>query len=296
MGIFKLPVISIGGKRGEPARPAPRTFDPAQPSPRDRATPDAPPAVPGIGEGTGSGGARVSIDIPRGQGAVGTRVKRDEGGRISGAPRGAVYTDIPTMFLDNAKEVIARCIQAGLIGDAAARDYFRSYSAYLEQEPGGGYQDFLTYAFNANEEQLTQIASILNSSLDYPLARLEVEPGKVSGGLVGVLEGDLRNFCLRVRVPALAASTSDLLVLGVANPYLVRHVEAAFRAELPELENSYRFYLLLTPGQLATALERAGRGSATEGAEKVGDPESIGEPLEGAVEGEAQGQGVVEVE
>lgn len=234
--------------------------------PHDMAAGGSEPAAP-----------RISVEIPRGQAAVGTRVRRDEGGRISAAPRGAAYTDIPTMFLDNAKEVIARCIQAGIIGDAAARDYFRSYSAYLESEPAEGYQDFLCYAFGENDEQLTQVASVLNSSLDYPLTRLEVDPAKISGGLNGVIEGDLGSLCRRIRVPALSASTTDLVILGVANPYLAKQAEAAFKAELVGQENSYRFYLLLSPAQLRAAIERSGGGGAESAAVEGGGDPGVGE-------------------
>ena len=269
MGIFKLPVISIGGKRPESPVLPPRI--PPLTSPQRAGGGD------GIDEGIAAGPPKVPVEIPRGMPAVGTRVRRDDGGRISANPRGVSYTDIPTIFLDNAKEVIARCIQAGIIGDAAARDYFRSYSAYLETEPEDGYQDFLCYAFGENDEQLSQIASVLNSSLDYPLTRLEVDPSKISGGLNGVIEGDLGSLCQRIRVPALTASTTDLVVLGVANPYLAKHAEAAFKAELVGQENSYRFYLLLSPSQLRAAFERGGAGSRGVGAEsktEVTDEES----------------------
>lgn len=255
MGLFKLPVISIGGRRAEP--PSARPSIPFSPAARDLDSAELRGSEPSH---LSDSGAKVSAEIPRGQVAVGTRVRRDEGGKTSIGGKGALHTDIPTMFLDNAKEVIARCIQAGIIGDAAARDYFRAYSSYLDSEPDGGYHDFLCYAFGENDEQLSQIASVLNSSLDYPLTRLEVDPAKISGGLNGVVEGELGALCQRIRVPALAASTTDLVVLGVANPYLAKQAEAAFKSELAGLENSYRFYLLLSPSQLRAALERSGGG------------------------------------
>lgn len=265
MGIFKLPVISIGGRRGDGGSGSPK---PGQGFPPQRkADGGMMGGVPQHGEGHGipeevPAAPRISIDIPRGQVPSVSRPRRDDAqrGGASGKVHGT-YTDVPTMFLDNAKEVIARCIQAGIIGDSAARDYFRTYSAYLEREPSGGYEDLLSFAFKNNEEQFVQIASILNSSLDYPLARLEVDPSRIAGGLNGILEGDLLSLSSRIRVPVLTASTSDLLVLGVANPYLARHAEAAMRAEIPGQENSYRFYLLLSPDQLRTALGRMGSGT-----------------------------------
>lgn len=257
MGIFKLPVINIGGRKSEPrpAFPAIPPFD---------ATPIHPPREE-MGTSLGGGGSSpplISVQIPKGQVAAGTRVRRGDGGRGSAAVQGVSYTDIPTMFLDNAKEVIARCIQAGIIGDSAARDYFRAYSSYLEEEPSDGYQDFLSFAFGQNDEQFTQIATVLNSSLDYPLTRLELDPLKISGGLNGVTEGDLGSLCRRIRVPPLAASTTDLVVLGVANPYLARHAEAAFKEELAGAENSYRFYLLLSPAKLRAAINKEAEGAA----------------------------------
>lgn len=178
--------------------------------------------------------------------------------KIVEGPNLPVYTDPATMFLENAKEVIARCIQAGIIGDSSARDFFKTYSAYLDEEVEGGHEDFLTFAYKGNEEQCVQIASMLNSSLDYPLTRLEVDPTKVSSGLSGILEGDLLSFCRKTRTPLLTASTSDLLVFGVSNPYLARHVEAAFRSEVPDMESSYRYYLLLSPTQMAEAMGKVG--------------------------------------
>jgi len=257
MGIFKLPVISIGGRRGEGGAPSPMRTPGATPPPAQTPVPEWASGgergpVPERGGAGETPAPKISIDIPKPQSIAGTRIRREEA--VKQSSRGVSYTDIPTLMLDNAKEVIARCIQAGIIGDSAARDYFRSYSAYLESEPSDGYRDFMDFAFFENEEQYTQIASMLNSSLDYPLTRLEVDPTKIASGLNGVLEGDLKSMCQKMRVPALTASTSDLVVLGVANPYLAKHAEAAFKAEIVGQENTYRFYVILTPAQFKTAL------------------------------------------
>jgi hypothetical protein len=253
MGIFKLPVINIGGRRGGGGTSVP-VGTPITPA-TDWAAPTSPSEKrerPGGGGDSPSSPPKISIDIPRTQQIAGARFRREEAAKQ--ASKSLSYTDIPTLMLDNAKEVIARCIQAGIIGDSAARDYFRSYSTYLDSEPSDGYRDFLDFAFADNEEQYMRIAGVLNSSLDYPLSRLEVDPSKIASGLNGVLEGDLLNLCQKMRVPALTASTTDLVVLGVANPYLARHVEAAFKTELVGQENSYRFFVLLSPSQFKNAL------------------------------------------
>lgn len=254
MALFKLPVITIGRKTGSGTglgggTPLNPPVSPASPERRDggqggvsslASIPSYPsPSVPARTL------AREEVVIQR---RTEARIAKSEAKSLP------AYTDPASMFLDNAKEVIARCIQAGIIGDSSARDFFRTYSSYLEEEPDGGYEDFLSYAYKDNEEQCTQIASMLNSSMDYPLTRLEVDPGRVASGFSGILEGDLLSFCRKMRTPLLSASTSDLLVFGVANPYLSRHIEAAFKAELPALENSYRYYLLLNLSQMKEAM------------------------------------------
>lgn len=252
MALFKLPVITIGRKTGSgggyggggaSVPPAPSTAENRE-----------------LRSDSFHGGG-IASPHPAHQGSMstgreGVQVHRRAEVRVpkSEAKVLPVYTDPSSMFLDNAKEVIARCIQAGIIGDSSARDFFRTYSAYLEEEPAGGYEDFLTYAYKDNEEQCTQIASMLNSSLDYPLTRLEVEPNKIASGLSGILEGDLLTLCKKLRTPLLSASTSDLLVFGVTNPYLSRHIEAAIKSEVPLFEDSYRYYLLLTASQMAEAM------------------------------------------
>jgi hypothetical protein len=261
MALFKLPVITIGRKPGGGG--AGRIGDgsglSAQPpplpsyteSPQRHAVPgggtdqytqqqQTPPAYPNTGVYT----ERPSLP----------RRPEPKTVRIAESKNLPQYTDPPTMFLDNAKEVIARCIQAGIIGDSSARDFFKTYSAYLEEEQADGHEDFLTFAYKGNEEQCVQIAAMLNSSLDYPLTRLEVEPSRVASGLNGILEGDLLSFCKKTRTPLITASTSDLLVFGLSNPYLTKHIEAAFKAEVPDMEGSYRYYMLLSPSQMAEAM------------------------------------------
>jgi len=243
MALFKLPVITIGRKTGGGGQGNPRfTLPSVSSSPRETSHE----------RGSEGGGGQPGESR---EGAVASR--RIEPRIVKSESRSLPnYTGPGPMFLDNAKEVIARCIQAGIIGDSSARDFFRTYSAYLEEDSGEGFDDFLTYAYKDNEEQCAQIASMLNSSLDYPLTRLEVEPGKIATGFAGILEGELLTFCRKMKTPLLTASTSDLLVFGVCNPYLARHVEAAFRTELPAMENSYRYYLLLTPSQMAEAMAK----------------------------------------
>lgn len=251
MALFKLPVITIGRKTGAGGGLGSGSMA-GSPAPERRD--GGADGFPGMGggnpyqqSGVGAGRGQPEVMVHR---RVETRVVKSESRSLP------TYTDPSSMFLDNAKEVIARCIQAGIIGDSSAREFFRTYSSYLEEEPAGGYEDFLTYAYKDNEEQCTQIASMLNSSLDYPLTRLEVDPSRVATGLSGILEGDMLSFCKKMRTPLLSASTADLLVFGVSNPYLSRHIEVAFKAEVPSLENSYRYYLLLTTGQMSEAVDK----------------------------------------
>lgn len=248
MALFKLPVITIGRKAPGGAQPvreggAGAPFHPGGEELRRQESPE----MVRIGSDAGAGGATAIPSVLR---RTESKIARAEGRNLP------AYSDPPTMFLDNAKEVIARCIQAGIIGDSSAREFFRRYSAYLEEEPEGGVEDFLSFAYQDNEEQCIQIASMLNSSLDYPLTRLDVEPSQISAGTGGVLEGELLSFCQKMRIPLLAASTADLLIFGVCNPYLSRHAEAAFRAEVVSLEHSYRYYLLLSPSQMKAAVEK----------------------------------------
>lgn len=253
MALFKLPVISIGRKPGGDGSNRPPPIPGVVPQspilPVFRRDIDGMPDAT-LQEGSGGEGGLVA-ERTAPQRRHEPRVHR--GGEGKNLPH---YTDAKSMFLDNAKEVIARCIQAGVIGDSSARDFFRTYSAYLEAEPADGYEDFLSFAYKDNSEQCTQIASMLNSSMEYPLTRLEVEPSRIFSGMGGVLEGETLAFCKKMRTPLLAASTSDLLIFGVCNPYLSRHVEAAFRMELPEMEGSFRYYMLVSPQQMAEAMEK----------------------------------------
>jgi hypothetical protein len=261
MALFKLPVITIGRKPGSGSG---RGGDPGVGTPPP--LPNYPDPAKQSGVGSPGGGGDFSQQQPVSnyqqspsvytERPVAVRRPEPKVVRLSEPKSLPQYTDPATMFLDNAKEVIARCIQAGIIGDSSARDFFKTYSAYLEEEHPEGHEDFLTFAYKDNEEQCVQIAAMLNSSLDYPLTRLDVDSGKVSAGLNGVLEGDLAAFCKKTRTPLVAASTSDLLVFGLSNPYLTKHVEAAFKAEVPDLENSYRYYMLLSPSQMTEAMIR----------------------------------------
>lgn len=251
MALFKLPVITIGRKPGGGGgTPAP--IMPTTPSIERREGSTDPASDIGVVRAPQAQPARVSTprDTFSAQRRAEQRAVKSEAKSL------LTYTDPGSMFLDNAKEVIARCIQAGIIGDSSARDFFRAYSTYLEEEPEGGFEDFLTFAYKDNEEQCTQISAMLNSSMDYPLTRLEVEPGRIATGLSGILEGDLLAFCRKMRTPLLSASTSDLLIFGVSNPYLSRHIEIAFKTEMPAMENSYRYYLLLTLGQMSEAMSK----------------------------------------
>lgn len=241
MGIFRLPVVKIGKKSDGGFGGSVSTLRPSFVEDQSETGGEA-------GEETVRAREAIKLVTEHRQ------VRAATAG--AGVRAGGDYTDVPSMFLENAKEVIARCIQAGLIGDAAARDFFRNYSAYLAKDPDTGYEDFLTFAYKDSEDQALQVAGLLNSTLDYPLTRLEVEPGRVAAGFSGVLEGDLLAVLKRCRVPLLAASTNDLLVFGVANPYLSRHFDQALRHEVPTVENSYRYYLLLSPSQLENAIAK----------------------------------------
>lgn len=170
----------------------------------------------------------------------------------------AVNAPVPKLseqeiYLKNAKLVVAYLISVKMLGNDAARDYFKAYCTYVVAAIKGeeSIRDYLSFTYKDNAKGLKDVVSLLNKEEASPL--LTLAPLKLSAIQTDdklSSDVDLTNFCSRHRMPVLATSTKDLILFGIINPSFSTAMRAFVKEECSSIANAKIDFLLITEADM----------------------------------------------
>jgi len=165
---------------------------------------------------------------------------------------------IREVFIEVARETVAKCINAGIMGESAARELYRSYSTYLEGLPAATpAEDLLYWHWKKNPGEMSLIAMQINDDMDQAMPVFDFSVAKVAaldGSVFSNNSQDVMDFFYKMRTPLLTGTTTDFYVIGLCNPYMQRHILKGLKSEVASGNSAFCFFTLLTHEQMEDAL------------------------------------------
>ena len=152
-------------------------------------------------------------------------------------------------FILHAKQTLAAMIEVRIIGDQVARGEFAKYLEYLKKAPDQ-IQDFLTFSYGKDPGIHDNTVDVLNAETKYH----RLSPIPVGSVRTGMSHAEsIQEFTNRFRCPVLTAHTRDLLLLGITNPSLGRHLSGAIMEQFPEFAQAKIDFVILSQDEMTTA-------------------------------------------